>query len=478
MAPASPPGSWNFTVGWICALLVEYIAALQVLDETYEDHPDALQAKGDYNVYTRGRIGKHHVVVVCLPANSYGLVSASRVIASMRSSFPSIRFAVMVGIAGGSPDAGNDVRLGDVVVGTRVIPYLFGKQTPSGHEYTGHVLYPPDILLYRANDMQHRTMVQLNMEEIIEDKIGRMSSRIKRKFQRPEQTSDRLYLSDYVHHEGCDCSRASSQLSDRLVNREPRVQGSRVLVHSGAIASGDQVIKDARTRDNHAQRLGTLCFDMESAALTNIDAIGIRGICDYADSHKNDQWHGYAAIAAAVCAVEFLKLIPVSDVQDSQFNMAEEEVRRFVAASVEEVRGAVDATLTMANQQAAIPNIKSTLAGIEDRFALLDRLEKSVMTNKGEDDLTAKHLRNLEESHGQLQAALNDLSETTLRQRDESSSPETRQTWSSMHTSITDKLERFRRGAASISNALSVTGNLGDIGNYAGNEDVGFAGDM
>jgi hypothetical protein len=32
----------------------------------------------------------------------------------------------------------------------------------------------------------------------------------------------------------------------------------------------------------------------------------IRGVCDYADSHKNDAWHPYAAMTAAAYAKEFL----------------------------------------------------------------------------------------------------------------------------------------------------------------------------
>jgi nucleoside phosphorylase len=36
----------------------------------------------------------------------------------------------------------------------------------------------------------------------------------------------------------------------------------------------------------------------------------IRGICDYADSQKNDQWHNYAAATAAAYAKLFLSYIP------------------------------------------------------------------------------------------------------------------------------------------------------------------------
>ena len=36
----------------------------------------------------------------------------------------------------------------------------------------------------------------------------------------------------------------------------------------------------------------------------------IRGICDYADSHKNKKWQPYAAGAAAAYAKEVLSVIP------------------------------------------------------------------------------------------------------------------------------------------------------------------------
>ena len=36
----------------------------------------------------------------------------------------------------------------------------------------------------------------------------------------------------------------------------------------------------------------------------------IRGIFDYADSHKNKKWQLFAAIAAAACTKEILSLTP------------------------------------------------------------------------------------------------------------------------------------------------------------------------
>jgi hypothetical protein len=46
---------------------------------------------------------------------------------------------------------------------------------------------------------------------------------------------------------------------------------------------------------------------MEAAGIaTEFSCIAIRGISDYADSHKNDGWHHYAAAAAAACVKELL----------------------------------------------------------------------------------------------------------------------------------------------------------------------------
>jgi hypothetical protein len=56
---------------------------------------------------------------------------------------------------------------------------------------------------------------------------------------------------------------------------------------------------------------GVLCFEMEAAGLMNsFPCLVIRGICDYADSHKNKKWQPYAAGTAAAYAKELLSVIP------------------------------------------------------------------------------------------------------------------------------------------------------------------------
>lgn len=104
----------KYTVGWVCALPIELAAAQEMLDEEHEGLDwDA----NDSNLYTLGSIGKHNVVVPCLPAGQTGNNSVAAVVVQMKSSFSAVRFALMVGIGGGVPSAEADKRLGDVVIG-------------------------------------------------------------------------------------------------------------------------------------------------------------------------------------------------------------------------------------------------------------------------------------------------------------------------------------------------------------------------
>lgn len=64
-------------------------------------------------------------------------------------------------------------------------------------------------------------------------------------------------------------------------------------------------------RDQLGGELQVLCFEMEAAGLMdNIPCLVIRGICDYADSHKDKHWQPYAAATAAAFAKEFLCSMP------------------------------------------------------------------------------------------------------------------------------------------------------------------------
>src|SRR4051794_7350483 len=101
----------DYRVAWMCALPVERSAAGAVLDVSHGE-PREVHPK-DQNSYQLGSIGKHNIVIACLPSGSYGTVNAAVVATQIVFSFPSIRFGLMVGIGGGIPNASHDIRLGD-----------------------------------------------------------------------------------------------------------------------------------------------------------------------------------------------------------------------------------------------------------------------------------------------------------------------------------------------------------------------------
>jgi nucleoside phosphorylase len=75
-------------------------------------------------------------------------------------------------------------------------------------------------------------------------------------------------------------------------------------------------MKDATVRDTLVEEKGVLCFEMEAAGLMNhFPCLVIRGICDYADSHKNKRWQGYAAMVAAAYAKDILSRIAPNRVE-------------------------------------------------------------------------------------------------------------------------------------------------------------------
>ena len=104
----------DYTIGWICAINTEYVAAQVFLDEKH-DRPEAV-SPNDNNDYTLGKIDKHNVVIDVLPCGEYGISTVTAVARDMLSSFPNVRSGLMVGIGGGAPSQKHDIRLGDVVV--------------------------------------------------------------------------------------------------------------------------------------------------------------------------------------------------------------------------------------------------------------------------------------------------------------------------------------------------------------------------
>lgn len=304
--PGPALGRDDYHVGLVFALPEELAAGKAMLDEEHKMIPG--QDPQDTNSYTLGRIHQHNVVLACLPARVDGVVSAAAVAVNMLRTFTALRFGLMVGIGGGIPTTNHDIRLGDILVsepdGTSggVVQYTKGKLRPDGFERKGTLNMPPPALLtalasIKAEHEMRESRVSLYHSDML-DRYPRMK---KKGYGYPGMDQDVLF---------CSCAdvkdKACNSCKDGKIARHAR-DTHLPEIHYGIIASGDLVIKDAGTRNSLSEEYGAVCVEMEAAGLmNNFPCLVVRGICDYADSHKNDDWHKYAAATAAAFAKEFL----------------------------------------------------------------------------------------------------------------------------------------------------------------------------
>jgi nucleoside phosphorylase len=314
----------DFTVGWICAIRTEYVAAQAFLDENL-GRPKYV-SKNDNNIYTVGRIGKHKVVIAVLPDGEYGISVAAGVARDMLHSFPNIRFGLMVGIGGGAPSQNHDIRLGDIVVSAPrdgkggVFQYDFGKAIQDQNfRTTGFLNQPPTLLRAAVADIRAQYESENHQLEDAINKVLAGKPKLRKMYQRPDPRSDRLYHNRCVHPLGneSDCLETCGEDPSQLVSRAERTnEEDNPAIHYGLIASADSLMKDALLRDKLSKEKDVLCFEMEAAGLMNqFPCLIIRGICNYSDSHKNEEWRGYAAMAAAAYAKDLLHRIPVNRVE-------------------------------------------------------------------------------------------------------------------------------------------------------------------
>ncbi|KAK8257738.1 hypothetical protein IWZ00DRAFT_21307 [Phyllosticta capitalensis] len=328
MPSNSRPRTCNqYTIGLITALAIELAAVNAMLDENH-DPPQDFVAK-DNNNYQFGRIASHNVVIASLPAMIYGKVSAATTATRMATNFPDIRFGLLIGIGGGVPnlDLDLDIRLGDVVVGVPggrvggVAQYDLGKATHQGFKRTGTLAMPPQGLLaglnaLKAKHEQEDSKIPVLIQEAYQKYPKLKTSTPGYSFQGAE--NDRLFKASYEHVDGSKCDPCDI---NQTVRREERAHPEKPRIHYGLIASGDSVIKNAIIRDSIAKVLrdetdvNCLCFEMEAAGLMEFPCLVVRGVSDYADSHKNDRWQRYSAITAAAFAKELLQTLGAKDVE-------------------------------------------------------------------------------------------------------------------------------------------------------------------
>lgn len=322
-----PQSRTEFRIAIICALVLEAEAVEALFDETYDKFGRIYgKRRGDANSYINGKIGKHNVVLCYMPGMGNG--SAASVASSLRVSYTGIQLALVVGICGGAPNLSTDqdIFLGDVIVSNALVEYDFGRQYPGGFKRKSDALRRPDreIRTLLAALSTSRALAEFQ-EEMLHylRKIQQQGTR----WHHPG-SADILFEASY-HHKHYDastrccciendlrddiCEEAIEKNCDSLGCDENRIsrrrdKTSKASIHIGKVATADTVMKSGEHRDTIISKERVIGFEMEGAGVwDNISCIIIKGVCDYADSHKNKTWQDYAAATGASTAKAFLE---------------------------------------------------------------------------------------------------------------------------------------------------------------------------
>ncbi|KAL3476583.1 hypothetical protein BJX99DRAFT_258332 [Aspergillus californicus] len=365
-----------YTVGWVCVNDSELTAARFLLDESH-DHP---HTPNDNYTYFAGRMGRHNVVIA--KSNNTGTSAAATAATNMVRTFRMIRFVLMVGIAGGatsSPSLPGSIErttpifLGDVVVSAPhgghggILQYDNGKQIAGGHQIRSHLNKPGGLLMQATSTLrQNHGSKHGNMHVYLQQAREKLRQTGRLEFESPGQDYDNLFTSEYCHleteeeEERCGrCDRA------RLVNRTPR---NTPHVHYGLIGTAESLMQDAKRRDALRRSEKILCFEMETAGLMDsFPCLAIRGISDYADSHKDDLWQPCAALNAAAYAKDLLSVVQPEKIAEAEAAVKWEESVRKVKERVDEIY-----TRLEDNHRNEIINSLTSLDFLADQRRLLE----------------------------------------------------------------------------------------------------------
>ncbi|KXH60985.1 pfs domain-containing protein [Colletotrichum salicis] len=349
-APSVPPKtSDDIRIAILCALTLEANAMEALFDYHWDDvDKSRLKALGDKNSYTFGILGGHQTVLAYMPG--MGKASGAMVASHCSSSFRKVALTLLVGVCGGVPfytqdGVSQELILGDVIIGEEIVIHDFGRQYPEGlarkkgsRDVPGRLPSEARSLLSQLKGVRHMERLRERTYSHLRLLMDKHSNLVCY----PGAERDRLFEGTYRHkHHGPNSCAVCSSLRDRSVvcygardsaceelgcDESRTIRRERLrnpvsnpmlsrsaqffpVIHFGSIASGDQVMKSGEDRDRMARSEDILAFEMEAAGVCDVVSccLVIKGVCDYADSHKNKDWQKYAAATAAACTKAFLQ---------------------------------------------------------------------------------------------------------------------------------------------------------------------------
>ncbi|CAH0015850.1 unnamed protein product [Clonostachys rhizophaga] len=349
-APADVNG---FKVAIYCALPLEADAMISLFD-TIWDKERYPRTHVDKNSYTFGAVGGQNVVLVHLA--SMGKNSAAIAASGCCSSFPCIELSLVVGICGGVPfGAGGSIErvLGDVVISEGLVQLDLGRRYPDRFARKRTLqenLSRPCVQLRGFLAMLKSSRKLCSLTEKTNRHLGDLRSRTDALrdfiYEYPGVRRDVLFPASYLHKhktsalcpswertcgiEDGICREAETLTCEDLgcesqwfiprkrlaLHNSEESQTSQgeiglnfgTIIHFGNVGSGDTVMKSGEERERIARDEEIIAFEMEGIGPWEYGpCLIIKGICDYADSHKSKIWQNYAAATAAACTKALLE---------------------------------------------------------------------------------------------------------------------------------------------------------------------------
>jgi nucleoside phosphorylase len=291
------PGAGPPIVMIVCTKDCETIA----VRTTFDHYSEPIGRPNDPNIYRIGlyRLKRNKAIRnVLLVTSGMGNQMAGAVTTQALNSFPGIEHILLVGIAAGCPNPAKPaehVRLGDIVVPDHrgIVQYDNVKETVDNVQYRGHPQLPSARMIQAARELDAEGELGKRPWEAWIEKGALEYKKAVRKI-------------DALH----DGTKAVEHPSDP--DRRPGVP----RVHRGAIASADTLQKNPVRRDLLRDKWDVRAIEMEGSGLQNAawmqgkDVMIVRGICDYGDAYKNDDWQPYASLAAAAYARALIEILP------------------------------------------------------------------------------------------------------------------------------------------------------------------------
>lgn len=326
----------------ICAKFLEVMAVLATLDKQYKE----LTIVNGIYIFA-GTFKDTNVAI--LPLSQKGMVSStistSRVVSDLRPD----AYIISAGICGGTgcdDDEKQPVYLGDVVISTDIVRYfdrVQGNELVQSmveesfvvHQQPGRLMY---LLKMRSVLFQLRRDADKNLREV----RARISSgffgvgTFQNLSTRPPAGKDRLYKEDqpHMHQDPVACTSCNKEkgiscfqsrtlsceeigcndLPSRCLERASPKERGPLPIHFGICGSEDVVMRSGNYTRGLLKSRGIMTIDMESRGIWHAassdkarEVVVIRGVSDYADSHKNDAWQEYAAMASACTIKAFVE---------------------------------------------------------------------------------------------------------------------------------------------------------------------------